>query len=514
MRQTHIVAPAKRAVDNHALWRDSVLTIGSLPAVCLIGIYLSTTAAAVEVPAGTAISVRQQVSIGTRFSRVGDRVSAVLLAPALDQDRVVLPAGSELDGVLTMVRRMGLGFRHATASMAIDFRTIHLPGGKAIPIGVRLKCVENAREWVGADGVIHGIRPVTNASSGLAVAAWRLLVVAPGVGASVWATKLIFAPAPDTEIAFAKGTEYRLELVRPLEVEDAEVAGSGLPTRPLGADIRNETRAANDALPSQRTGMVSGEPADLVNLVLVGPASGVTRAFQAAGWSPSDPKAAGSIVRSYFSIMLRRGYGKAPMATMLLDGDRSDIELEKSLNTFARRHHVRIWRRVETMQGETVWVGAATEDTGIKFSRRARNFAHVIDGNVDAERTKVVNDLLYTGCVSEAGLVGRDGLPADLENGTGTRLKTDGRFAALRIGECAEPRVMPGVGVSGRTGVLRFLGGSLHRELVQSNFISIAYNGVRLTSSARRSLFGKPLPDDTGAMLTSQQVGWLAEKGR
>jgi hypothetical protein len=338
------------------------------------------------------------------------------------------------------------------------------------------------------------------------------VVVAPEVSASVWATKLLFAPAPDTEIEFARGTEYRLELVRPLIVQDTDFSFSGLPTHLLSPEIRTETSAAVEALPSQLAERVSGASADLVNLILVGSAGGVTRAFQAAGWSTSDPKAAGSVIRTYFSLVLRRGYRKAPMATMVLDGNRCDIELQKSLNTFARRHHLRMWQRPQTTQGESVWIVAATEDTGIKFSAHARNFTHVIDGDVDAERTKVVDDLLYTGCVSEAGLIERNNLPADLKNGTGIRLKTDGRVAVLRIGECTEPRVMPGVGAPERTNVFRLVGASLRTELIRSNFISLAYNGVRLTSATGRFLFGKPASDDTGETLTRQQVAWLAEK--
>jgi hypothetical protein len=198
---------------------------------------------------------------------------------------------------------------------------------------------------------------------------------------------------------------------------------------------------------------------------------------------------------------------------MVLDGNRSDIELQKSLNSFARRHHLRIWRRPQETQGEGVWAAAATEDIGIKFSRQARNFTHVIDGNVDAERTKVVDDLIYTGCVSEAGLIERNNLPQGLENGTGTKLTTDGRVVVLRIGECAQPLVMPGVGISERKNMFRSLGASVRTELIRSNFLSLAYNGVRLTSSTRRFLFGKPVLDDTGAALTRQQMQWLAPNG-
>jgi hypothetical protein len=474
---------------------------------------LSSVAAGAEIPAGTALSVRLQNMVGTRFSKVGDPVHAVLLSPVLENDCIILPAGSELNGTVMMVRRVGLGFGHQTASLELEFHTVRLAGGRELSIDARMKRIETAKEWVDPDGRIHGIRPITNASSSLAVAAWRLLVVAPGVGAAVWGTKLLFAPAPDTEITFPEGTEFRLELAQTLAVDGKDVQISGLPTRLFSQGTREEARAVMDALPSQRAAKVSGRSADLVNLVLVGSVNALTRAFQAAGWSTSDPKTAGSVVRAYFSFMLRSGYNKAPMATMTLDGNRSDIELEKGLNTIARRHHLRIWRRPQEIEGESVWAATATEDTGIKFSPQVRNFTHIIDGNVDAERTKVVDDLLYTGCVSEAGLVERHNLPAHLENGTGTTLKTDGRVAVIRIDECAEPRAMPGVGSSGRTSVLRSLAASLRTELIRSNFVSLVNNGVRLSSATRSFFVGRPMHDDTGSALTRQQVSWLAGIG-
>ena len=478
----------------------------------LLIILTSVAAISAELPAGTTLSVRQQVTIGTRISKVGDPVSGVLLSPVVEQGHTILPAGSEVEGRVTMVRKMGLGFKYQAASLALGFHSIRLPGGKEVLIDARMRHLETAKEWVDADGRIHGIGSVTNVSSGLAMAAWRLLLIAPAAGVPVWATKLLFAPAPDTEIVLARGTEYRLELVHVAEVDDTDFDVSGRPTNLLSPKMRMATNAAMDALPSQQATRVSGASSDLVNLILVGSAGGIMRSFQAAGWAKSDTRAMGSILRIYFSIMLRNGYKKAPMATMVLDGHRSDIELEKSLNTFSKRHHLRIWQRSQETDGESVWIAAATEDIDIKFSMQARHFIHVIDGNVDVERTKVVDDLIYTGCVSEAGLIERDSLPADLKNGTGTKLKTDGRVAVLRISECAEPRVMPGVEVAERPNILQVFGASLGAELRRSNFLALAYNGVRLTSSTRKFLFGKPVVDDTGATLANQQLEWIAEK--
>ncbi len=320
----------------------------SLP---LILVLTSVAAFATELPRGTTLSVRQQVTLGTRFSKVGDPFAGVLLSPVLEHGRTILPAGSELEGSVTMIQKVGLGFKHQAASLTLGFHSIRLPGGKNVLIDAQMRHVETAKEWVGPDGRIHGIGSVTNVSSSLALVAWRLIVVAPGAGVPVWATKLLFAPAPDTEIVFARGTEYRLELVQPLKIENADPDASNLPASRLSPELRSDTRTAMETLPSQRAERLSGASADLVNLILVGSAGGVTRAFQAAGWTTSDVKTTGSLLRTYFSIVLRTGYKKAPMATMVLDGNRSDIELQKSLNTFSKRHHLRIWRRPLEMQG-------------------------------------------------------------------------------------------------------------------------------------------------------------------
>src|SRR5207253_5703095 len=91
-----------------------------------------------------------------------------------------------------------------------------------------------------------------------------------------------------------------------------------------------------------------------------------------------------------------RGYNEAPVSILLLDGRPPDLVFQKQHNTFAARHHLRIWRRPDTFQGKPVWVCAATHDTAIDFSPENRTFTHKIDPEIDKERAKVVNDLLFT----------------------------------------------------------------------------------------------------------------------
>ena len=39
-----------------------------------------------------------------------------------------------------------------------------------------------------------------------------------------------------------------------------------------------------------------------------------------------------------------QGYGKAPVSDLYLYGQRENLAFEKMLNTFTKRHHLRLWR--------------------------------------------------------------------------------------------------------------------------------------------------------------------------
>jgi hypothetical protein len=116
---------------------------------------------------------------------------------------------------------------------------------------------------------------------------------------------------------------------------------------------------------------------------------------------------------------------------LLLDGKPPEFNFQKANNTFAARHHLRIFLRPGTFDGKPIWVCSSTHDTGIEFSPSNRTFIHKIDSDIDKERAKVVNDLLLTGMVRSLALVDRANIPKDAKNATGDELKTDGRMAVI-----------------------------------------------------------------------------------
>lgn len=76
---------------------------------------------------------------------------------------------------------------------------------------------------------------------------------------------------------------------------------------------------------------------------------------------------------------------------------------------------------------------AATHDIGIDFSRRDYTFIHRTDPQIDRERAKVVNDLVFTGKVHGLELVERPNAPTTGQNATGDDFKTDGGMAVLEF---------------------------------------------------------------------------------
>ena len=116
---------------------------------------------------------------------------------------------------------------------------------------------------------------------------------------------------------------------------------------------------------------------------------------------------------------------------LLLDGQPPDLVWQKQNNTFSQRHHLRIWRRPGDYDGKPIWVCSATHDTGIDFSPQDHTFIHKIDSDIDKERAKVVNDLLFTNTVKSLALVERAQVPRDAQNATGDKLVTDGQMAVL-----------------------------------------------------------------------------------
>jgi len=392
----------------------------------LAGLVLALPALAVEVPAGTEIQVRLQTRIASNTSKAGDPVDLTVIAPVAVNGAAAIPAGVTLHGVVKdATAATDPGVR---ATLGLDFRELEM-GGQRVRVQAQLTAVENARESVDDKGEIQGI--LTNETlssrmdSGIGKVSGRLSTI----GGFLEAAKGAVFKETAGDIAYDPGVEMDLKLTAPLKLSGTTAPGPDaslepVADRPALADLVNRQ-------PFQSRAQKPPKESDITTLMFIGSQEQLQGAFHDAGWSQAAKLGEKSKIETLRAIVEDRGYSEAPVSILYLDGRPPDLVFEKLNNTFSKRHHLRIWLRPDTYRGQPVWVCAATHDTGIDFSAKDRTFIHKIDSQIDAERSKVVNDLLLTGKVRSLAMVERPNVPQHGMNATGDKLETDARMAVL-----------------------------------------------------------------------------------
>ena len=130
------------------------------------------------------------------------------------------------------------------------------------------------------------------------------------------------------------------------------------------------------------------------------------------------------------------------MSTLLLGRRRAVVYFaEDDQHLFFPPPRPRFSDRRDSSMARPSLTASSTQDIAIAFSYRQKTFIHVIDQYLDNERSKVVDDLDFTGCVDHVGLIPRRWVPQDAYNSTGDRLRTDGEAAVLFLHQCAAPRI-------------------------------------------------------------------------
>jgi hypothetical protein len=379
------------------------------------------------VPNGTDLEIRLATPVGSHSSHAGDPVKAVVIAPVEAAHELVFLQGAVLTGTVEESDPLGLGLKRRTAELRVCFDRIQLPDGAEFPIGARLREIENAREHVGREGEVVGIDPAANVSSGMSLLMSTVLVHSELEVAAI-AVKLLLARSPDSEIYLPRGTELFLELTRDLVLDRPHVLS--LATPGLSSSEVEAVQSLLGSLPLQQAELAPHHSSDLTNILLLGTKEQVDTVFRAAGWSGESKHSAVALYRMYHGLVQRMGYSLAPMSRMTLNGRPQSRTYQKSLDTLAKRHHVRFWKQAD----KDVWLGAASEDVALKVRRM--HITHAIDEDIDNERAKVINDLWLTGCVDEASLLPRETLKNVLEDGY--PIHTDGDLAVLRLRDCKD----------------------------------------------------------------------------
>ena len=401
--------------------------------------------------------------------------------------------------MVVSVRKVGLGFVHDTASLEIQFDRIVTSDGSILPISAQVVEVDNARETA-HHGVIRGIRATDTPQGRITSGLIHMPTYNPygDLGLIVYRA---FSVLPEPEIYLPPGTDLRLRLNAPLYVADQPE----LPRASFGLD---EYERGDIELLLQnggyRTTTRFGKDADLVNLLFVGSQQQLQAAFTAAGWMPGDPNSSHAFLKEFSAFLTFTNYSTMPISHQFLNGQPQEFTWQKSLNSYGRREHLRVWNESHTVLGEQAWLSAYTRETGAALSVRYHKFIHHIDRNLDEGVNMLVRDLTLSGCVDSVRLMPRPEVPQQMFNATGDEMRTDGTLTVVHLKDCNRPSVIysrsnPLIPVHPRSKFARYFRSQVllyKSDVVRGNILYGAFDLCRMSFRSFRHRHGAGPDDD------------------
>lgn len=373
-----------------------------------------------SLPAGTVLFIRLDSAVSTQASHLHEPIAAHVVREVPGAQGIAIPLGAPVKG--TIEKLIPTSSPTDRARLLLNFSSLELPGQAPLTISAHVTDVENARETVKADGTIQGVL-----ASEVPLALLDNAIAKLGkLSEPVRKEEVKKFGKTNTAIELPAGTDLALALDKPLEVSE--------PFSPAAAgDAPSDVRAAVNRMlvdAPQRASGKGGKPGDPLNLIFVGSEDEIRSAFEKAGWSVPEKSSRTSISHTTRAAVGDVGYGTTPISDLYLYGKKEELAFEKMFNTFAKRHHLRLWRSpVKTLDGREIWLSAGTHDIGIDIHLGV--VSHEIDPNIDLERDKVGADLMATGNVTAEQLITPPNPLGAGMTATGGTWKTDGHLRVI-----------------------------------------------------------------------------------
>jgi hypothetical protein len=409
---------------------------GDMPHTIAAGVAQSRKA---DLAPGQTLSVRLNGPVYSEHSRTGDPVEGTVTYPlcksgeniSCPKDELVIPPGTKVQATVLFAQKAP--DKYSRPRLVLDFSNIIHADGTRSPLYARVIDVDNARETVRNNEILGIVQPHASTKGSLTLAA--LGMVNPIAGYTIKGVSAVYGLSIRREILFPAGTDLQIQVVRPSMLKTRD-AWSGWPLLPVDPQLKTLVAAA-----PLRVHTKDNKPSDLTNLMFIGSQQQLIAAFQEAGWFEADSLSMGSAAKSIQATIRGAGYTNAPVSLLMINGKPPDLVFQKSLDTFAKRHHIRIWKEPGTYQGRDVWIGAATHDIAISSAKAKTKWSHRIDPHIDREREWIETDLLFKGTATSYALVDRPHIPRKTTNATGDELLTDGQLSVLEIGN-TKPNIL------------------------------------------------------------------------
>ena len=381
---------------------------------------------------GHTLSIRLNGPVYSEHSRTGDPVEGTVTYPlckggeniTCPAGQLVIPPGTKVQATILFAQKASS--KYTRPRLVLDFSNIVHADGTRSPLYARVIDVDNARETVRNNEILGIIQP--HASTKASIVLMGLGMANPIAGYTIKGASAVYGLSIRREILFPAGTDLQVQVVRPSMLKTRD-AWSGWPVLSVDTKLQTLVTAA-----PVRVYTKDNKPSDLTNLMFLGSQQQLVAAFIEAGWFEADSLSMNSAMKTIGATIRSAGYTQAPVSLLTVNGKPPDLVFQKSLDTFAKRHHIRIWKEPETWQGRDIWIGAATHDIDISTARGNTKWGHRIDPHVDREREWIETDLLYAGTATAYARVDRPHIPKTTSNATGDVITTDGQLSILQLG--------------------------------------------------------------------------------
>jgi hypothetical protein len=388
---------------------------------------------------GATMSVRLLGSVYSDRSRTGDPVEAVVTYPvckngeqiACNPGELLVAPGTKVNGTVLFAAKAP--DKYSRPRLVLDFSNIVHKDGKKTPLYARVLDVDNARETVRNNEILGIIQPHASMKVSLAMAA--ISASNPIAGYTIKGVQTVYGLSIRREVLFPAGTDLQVQVVRASMLREKE-SWTGWPRLDSSPELTQLVVSA-----PMRTYTKNNVLSDPTNLMFLGSQQQLVSAFGESGWIEAGNLGLKSAAMVAQATIRQTGVKNAPVSSLYLQGRLPDLVFQKSLDTFAKRHHIRIWKLDSTYQGQEVWVGAATHDIATENSRGYTKWTHRIDPHIDRERDWVETDLLFSGTATGYLDIERPKAPQKLANATGDDISTDGKMTVVALGPARTPPV-------------------------------------------------------------------------
>jgi hypothetical protein len=199
------------------------------PAVLALSLAMLSTAA--EIPQGSHVLLKMVNSISTRTAREGDYVYMKTASPIAANGQIVVPEGSDVQGVVSHTLRPGRV--KGKAELAIRIETLTLASGAVIKLSPHLRSVDSGDTAQQVDGKENEIKQGSNrgadaarvaeisgsgaAIGGLATRTWTGAGIGAGAGGAVGLATVLLTRGKEVDLHQGSTVDVVFDRAVPVE---------------------------------------------------------------------------------------------------------------------------------------------------------------------------------------------------------------------------------------------------------------------------------------------------------